>query len=276
MTALQALKSSISKLDKAKISEPEAKAKVIVSHVLGIQFSEILNYADISDNQKSDIEAMTQKCMAGEPVEYVTGKAYFRNLTLSVSKDILIPRRETELVAGHAIDMIKQNAYDTAIDICTGSGCIAISIATETSAAVHATDISKCALKTAAQNAAQNGADDKIKFFISDMFDSLYGAYDIIVCNPPYVSQSEYERLDKSVKEYEPKLALVAGDGLDFYRNIAKNTMRYINPGGALVLEIGASQAEQVMHMLKANGFIDIVCKKDYEGRDRIVAARKK
>ena len=213
--------------------------------------------------------------MQGEPAEYVTGKAYFRHAILDVSKDVLIPRIETELVAEQAIYLIQQNGYKTAIDICTGSGCIAVSIAAETGAFVHACDISRPALALAKRNAKQNKVAEKVTFFISDMFEGVSGTYDIIVCNPPYISNNEYEGLDKSVRQYEPKLALIAGDGLSFYRDIASGSMQYLNSKGALVLEIVASQAKKVVDMLQQNGFLGVEYKKDYEGRDRIVYALK-
>ena len=171
---------------------------------------------------------------------------------------MLIPRNETELTAEQAIYLISKNGYKTAIDICTGSGCIAVSIAAETGLTVHACDISEEALVLAKRNAKRNGVAEKTNFFVSDMFESVSGMYDIIVCNPPYISDNEYEELEKSVKEYEPKLALAAGDGLSFYRNIAVKSMRYLNSGGALVLEIGASQAKSVIKMLKQNGLFQI------------------
>lgn len=275
MTAIEALGLSKSGLENAKIKEPEAKAKVIVAHALDIEFSDILNFGKAADEAYYNIMRMTKRCILGEPVEYVTGKAYFRHVTLDVSKDVLIPRRETELVAQQAIDLIKQNKFSTAIDICTGSGCIAISLAAETGIFADACDISEKALDIAKSNARKNGAAKKTNFFVSDMFKSVRNTYDIIVSNPPYVSQGEYEKLDRSVKQYEPKNALVAGDGLIFYREIAANSIRYLNSKGAIVLEIGAAQASKVMDMLKQNGFCGVECKKDYEGRDRIVYARK-
>lgn len=273
--ARQALNSSKSMLENAKVNEPEAKAKVIVAHVLGIEFSDILNYGKVTGKAYNSIMGMIKRCMLGEPVEYVIGKAYFRHIELLVSKDVLIPRRETELVAEQATDLIRQNEFSTAIDICTGSGCIAISLAAETGIFVHACDISEKALDIAKGNAERNEIAEKTRFFVSDMFKNVSKTYDIIVCNPPYVSQSEYEKLDRGVKQYEPKLALIAGDGLRFYRDIAANSMRYLNRKGALVLEIGATQASKVMDMLKQNGFCCVEYKKDYEGRDRIVYARK-
>lgn len=275
ITGREALKSVTKQLESCNIIEPEAKAKIIVSHVLNIEFSELFTYGEIPTALQDRINEMTSRCSNGEPVEYVTGKAYFRYAVLGVSQDVLIPRAETELVAQCAIDMIKKHHYKTAIDMCTGSGCIAISLAMETDIMVDASDISKKALTVATKNTQTNGVFDKVNLFISDMFEDIDKSYDLIVSNPPYVSETEYQTLDDSVRLYEPKLALTAEDGLKFYRTIANKAMHYLNAGGGLVLEIGAGQAESVTQLLKQNGFCGVEYKQDYQGRDRIVSAYK-
>lgn len=274
MTGREAVGSAKGMLEKSCIAEPEAKAKVIVAHVLDIGYGDIYMCNHVSQKHWDVIAEMTHRCMRGEPVEYVTGKAYFRHIVLDVLSDVLIPRIETELVAEQAIDLIRQKGYSSAIDICTGSGCIGISLAVETKALVHACDISEKALAMARRNAKNNGA-DKMLYFSSNMFESITLSYDVIICNPPYVNEQEYMMLDDSVRMYEPSLALVAGDGYPFYRNIAKNGMQCLNGGGALVLEIGATQAKNVMELLAQSGFVNVECKKDYAGRDRIVCAYK-
>lgn len=274
MTARGVFLKSKRLLEAAGVPEAEAKAKIIVSHAFGISLSEVFTDIAITEEKIEEIERMAQRCVAGEPVEYVTGKAYFRYLELEVNACVLIPRKETELVAGKAIELIKERGYTSALDMCTGSGCIAISLATEAGMSVTASDISESALSVAKRNAKLNGALQNICFLHSDMFDDLKSAYDIVVCNPPYVSDEEYASLDKGVF-FEPESALKAGDGLEFYRRIAAGAPRVINGGGALVLEIGASQANDVERLLEQGGFTGIECMKDYAGRDRIVAARR-
>jgi release factor glutamine methyltransferase len=261
------------KLMAAGIPEPEAKARVIISHVLEVSLNDVLEKLPVNDVQAVQIQSISRRCAEGEPVEYATGKAYFRYIELAVTPVVLIPRQETELVAEAAIDRIKANEYKNALDIGTGSGCIAISLATETKASVEACDISEAALRLAAQNAKANGV--PVRFFLSDMFSCITGKYDLIISNPPYISNEEYKTLDSVVRDYEPKLALTAGDGLDCYRVIAQQAGQHINPGGALVLEIGMTQGEDVTALLAAGGFSDIELKQDYSGRDRIVTARK-
>lgn len=275
MTAREAFLITKELLEGAHVPEAEAKAKVIVSHVLDIDYSSIYSEKDVSDGIYTQMQMMTSRCAAGEPVEYITGKAYFRYLTLEVGPSVLIPRKETELIAEKAIQLIKENSYRTALDMCMGSGCIAVSIATETGIDLDAADISEAALETAKANAELNGAEKRVHFIRSDMFDNIRGVYDIIVCNPPYVSESEYAELDDSVRLHEPEQALIAGDGFDYYRIIAIKGLKYLNPGGAVVLEIGASQAQGVSELLAEGGFSEIECLKDYAGLDRIVCARR-
>lgn len=256
---------------KAGTPEPGAKAQVIIAHLLQIGLCDVFLQKNIDSNTALNIEYMARRCASGEPVEYVTGKAYFRKYVLDVSPAVLIPRHETELVAETATELINTKGYKTALDLCTGSGCIAIALAAETAAEIDACDISKSALKTAQANAQTNNV--HVNFFKSDMFSMATKTYDIIVCNPPYVSEEEYAGLEKSVRLYEPKIALLAGNGLDFFRIIAGRAARYLNPKGALVLEIGANQADGVMELLSKGGFFGISTKKDYSGRDRIVTA---
>ena len=269
MKALNAQRAVSSLLASQQIPEPEAKANVLVGHVL--KAGDV--FAEVSDKDWSAILKMAQRAGQGVPVEYITGRAYFRYIKLTVTPDVLIPRKETELVAGAAIELVRQRGYKTVLDMCTGSGCIAISVATETDAEVSAADISEKAIELAGKNAEENKA--AVKFFISDMFDKTGKSFDLIVCNPPYVSDEEYEKLLNDVKNYEPAGALKAGDGLEFYRIIAKDAPEHLNEGGALVLEIGAGQAHDVMELLGKGGFTQIDCKKDYQGRDRIVTAIK-
>lgn len=275
MTAREAFTVSKKRLEAAGAPEPEAKARVIVSHALGAGLSDVYTDTELDLRQLGDIERMTGRCEQGEPVEYVTERAYFRYLTLEVNPNVLIPRSETELVAGEAIELIHKRGYECALDMCTGSGCIAISLAYETGIRVTASDISEKALEVAKSNARLNGVIKDICFLHSDMFERLEGTFDIITCNPPYISEEEYATLNKGVF-FEPKEALLAGDGLEFYRRIAREAPKLLNAGGSLVLEIGATHAGAVTELLNAGGFCGVECIKDYALRDRIVRAHKR
>jgi release factor glutamine methyltransferase len=269
MTTHDALRTITDLLSSQKASEPQANAKVIVWHVMGQ--SDIM--AEVPQVAWRTMLRMAERAAKGEPTAYITGKAYFRYLALSVTKDVLIPRKETEQVAGEAIALINQNGYTSALDMCTGSGCIAISLATETNAKVSAADISAAAIDLAKQNAKDNNAE--VDFFVSDMFSSVSDSYDLIVCNPPYISDADVDKIDPCVKDFEPALALFCSDGLNFYRIIAQRASDKLLCGGALVLEIGADQAQDVTALLTQSGFKAVECKKDYQDRDRIVTAYK-
>lgn len=273
VSARDAYASVRQRLRAAGIPEPDAKARVIVAEALGISFGDVFLHGGADEAAAKRIDEMAKRCAAGEPVEYVTERAYFRHIVLTVSPDVLIPRQETELVTERAISLIRENGYKKVLDLCTGSGCIAISVQTETRIETHACDLSEKALHIAERNAAENNAE--VRFFLSDMFSRVMETYDIIVSNPPYVSESEYETLEEGVRVYEPRMALTAGDGLEFYRVIANEAKRYLNDGGALVLEIGAEQRADVTKLLESGGYKSVTCEKDYAGRDRIVTARR-
>lgn len=273
ISARDAYASVRQRLRTAGVPEPDAKARVIVAEALGIPLGDVFLHSDVSEESRKCIEDMAARCAAGEPVEYVTERAYFRHIVLTVSPSVLIPRQETELVAERAIGLIRENGYKKALDLCTGSGCIAISVQTETRIETHACDLSEKALLIAEHNAIKNNAD--VRFFLSDMFSRMTETYDMIISNPPYVSESEYETLDEGVRFFEPRMALAAGDGLAFYRVIANEAKRYLNDGGALVLEIGAEQRADVTRLLESGGYKNVTCEKDYAGRDRIVTARR-
>ena len=210
--------------------------------------------------------------MQHEPCQYIIGQTEFYGLSFLVNEHVLIPRQDTELLVEEAL---KTTAEDSRVlDLCTGSGAVAVAIKhSRPDAAVTALDISKDALETAKKNAEQNGCE--IEFLLSDLFEEL-GAerkFDVIVSNPPYISETEYETLMPEVKDHEPSLALLAGEeGLDIYRRLTAEAPRYLTKGGALLVEIGCSQAEAVSGLFKENGFKEIKVIKDLAGLDRVVS----
>ena len=195
-------------------------------------------------------------------------------MRFKVTPDVLIPRPETEILCENAVNMIRFELKGTVLDLCTGSGCIAVSVAKYTRARVTAADISTDALDIARENAAKNMV--RIDFVESDMFENINGSFDIITSNPPYIPTRELQELMPDVKDYEPRIALNGGaDGLKFYRKIAQNAPSHLNPGGALILEIGCDQADGVTEMLsQKGGFNNIRTIKDYAGLDRVIIAR--
>ena len=204
----------------------------------------------------------------------------------------MIPRPETELLVERAIEFLRtRSGKQFVCDFCTGSGCVAVAIARNyPDCQIIATDISDAALNVAAKNVEKHQLKERVKLLCGDLFDPIMphldvGKFDLIVCNPPYVSTAEYEKLDKNVKDYEPKLALFTGDdGLDIYRRIIKDVNKFLKPDAALMMEIGYEQGRAVRELLesldstrdKQAGFGEIVVEKDHCGNDRIAIAKKK
>ena len=205
------------------------------------------------------------------PVQYITGESCFCGLDLKVNSNVLIPRPETELLAEAVFTTC---AGKSVLDLCTGSGCIAIAVAAlGNPKSVTACDISEEALGVARENARKN--DVNIVFRQGNMFEAVGDeTFDIIVSNPPYIAKKEIETLMPEVRDHEPFIALCGGeDGLDPYRVIAEEARKHLKPGGKLFLEIGEDQGESVPELLKKAGFKDISVRKDYSGQDRIVNA---
>lgn len=274
MTAREAyryLKASFAPLGER---EAEAEAREVLFSVCGLSASELLLFPEkpILAAQEQTLKALCVRRTCGEPLAYLLGEREFYGLRFSVSEDVLIPRQETELLVERCTEIIQKENLKTALDLCTGSGCIAVCLSRHTSAAISASDISPEALSVARKNAETLGA--SVRFFESDLLKNVEGSYDLIVSNPPYISKEEYACIEPAVREKEPALALLGGaDGLLFYRRIAEDAPSHLNPGGHLALEIGYEQAKAVCALLRAQGFDKIEVLKDYAGLERMVFA---
>lgn len=243
----------------------------IVCAATGLKRSELEKNKTIVQptHVKKAIETAKQRA-SGRPLWYILGDTDFYGYTIKVDERVLIPRPETEELVAFAAQEIKPESR--VLDLCTGSGAIAIAVKLKTSANVTASDISECALELAAQNAENNKAD--VTFIKSDMFAEIDGKFDVIISNPPYIPAADIEGLDKSVKDYEPHIALDGGaDGLDFYRIIAKGAVNKLNEGGKLFLEVGIGQAEDVKKLLEQAGFNTVEIRKDISGIERMIKA---
>ena len=310
MTYKEIYEKAISELKSANIDEAELDAFYLLSFVTGLRKADYylkLNEA-VDDKVTQRYFELIKRRTAHEPCQYITGSAEFMGLEFEVSNAVLIPRQDTETLVEKAVEVISKIGgtvkFDVAyektaktenknltsgektevsenkgtsnnikiLDICTGSGCIAVSVKHFCKHAdVTAVDISDSALEIAKYNAEKNGAE--IEFVKSDMFEKLGGrVFDVILSNPPYVTESEYETLMPEVKDNEPKLALTAGDdGLDFYKIIANEAPRHLKKSGKLILEIGCEQAQAVKKLLEENGFSNIQIIEDLPGLDRVV-----
>ena len=214
------------------------------------------------------LHKMVERIENGEPVDYVLGSSEFFGRIFRITKDVLIPRQETQLVAEQ---MLKQVGAKThVLDLCTGSGVLGITAQLEKGAKVTLADVSKKALEVAKHNAKTLKA--KVRVAKTDMFANLRGKWDVIVCNPPYIETDTISTLDDSVKNFEPHLALDGGaDGLKFYKILAEQAPRHLKKGGVMVLEIGYNQGHAVANLLQQNFHVEV--QKDYSNNDRIVVA---
>jgi len=268
------------------VDSPRLSAEMLLSHALGLKRIELYTQFDqqVPQQQLDLLHGMVKRAGLHEPVAYLTGKTEFYSLELNITADCLIPRPETELLVQRAIEFLRtRSGVQYICDLCTGSGCIAVAIAKNVPGArVTATDISAAALEVAARNVEKHRLKEQVQFLCGDLFEPIIqqldlSQFDLIVCNPPYVSTAEYEKLDKNVKDYEPKSALHAGtDGLDVYRRIIEKVDEYLKPGAALMLEIGYAQGPAVRELLEQTGaFADIKIEKDLHNNDRVVTTRK-
>jgi release factor glutamine methyltransferase len=257
------------------------EAELVLTHVLNCNRMSLYLNKDINlDRDKSRLlSSILKRRISGEPVQYILGITEFMGLKFKVDKRALIPRPETEILVEQALEQLKQAgiASPKILDLGTGSGCIAVSIAKNLSRPdVWASDISTEALRLAQENACFNNVE--IKFIQGDLFDALEfknHKFDLIVSNPPYVSSGEFHSLAKEIF-FEPQLALKAGkDGLDFYRRIIAQAAHYLRDNGLLMFEVGLSQAYFVKEMLEKKGFEHLSSIRDYNDIERIVMAKK-
>ncbi|MBW8001287.1 MAG: peptide chain release factor N(5)-glutamine methyltransferase [Planctomycetes bacterium] len=262
-------------------------AELLLGDVLGIRRIELYTQFDtvVSEEVRDKLRELVKRAGQNEPVQYLIGKTEFYSLELEITPDCLIPRPETELLVERAIEFLRQRSGEQFVcDLCTGSGCIATAIAKNfVTGKIIATDISDSALKIAAKNIEKHQLGGRVKLLCGDLFDPVVpqldsGKFDLIVCNPPYVSDSEFETLDKNVRDYEPKEALLAGvDGLDVYKRICEKVDDFLKPDGALIMETGYRQGQAVRELLEqVNCFTEITVEKDLSNNDRIVTAKKK
>jgi len=226
---------------------------------------------EIDDTDIEKLENGLKRLTNDEPLAYILGNVDFYGNNLKVNKSVLIPRPETEILCETIIKENQDKKNLDILDLCTGSGCIAITLAKELNSKLVATDISKDAIELAKENA--NAECVKVKFLISDMFKQISNKFDIIVSNPPYIESEDINTLSRSVKDFEPRWALDGGDdGLDFYKVIASISPNFLKKNGKLYLEIGYNQGESVPKLLEKN-FCDIKVLKDYDKLDRIIVA---
>lgn len=223
----------------------------------------------------AELKNLVEKRLAGEPIQYITGETEFYGLCFQVTRDVLVPRRETEHLVEWVLTLAGHFAHPRIVDIGTGSGAIAVALAVNLrNAFITATDMSESALAVARENAACNGVADRIGFLQGDLFAPVAGErFDIVVSNPPYVSTADRESLSVEVREFEPALALFAGeDGLDVYRRLIPAAYGVLVPGGFIALEIGFGQAPAMESLLTAAGFRGVEFTPDLQDIPRVAS----
>mgnify|MGYP004675186223 FL=1 len=275
MTVREALRAATARLDGAGVPDADVDAAYLLASVLqeDTLAMRINGHRELTERQRAAFDALCDRRAAREPLQYILGETEFMGLTFHVEPGVLIPRADTEILVEKALEAMPPNAR--VLDIGTGSGAIAVSLAKlGKNARVTAVDVSDKALEIARKNAESNGAD--VEFVKSDCFSALQGRkYDMIVSNPPYISDEEMRGLMPEVKR-EPELALFGGeDGLDFYRRISREAPEYLNEGGFLLFEIGWLQKDAVSECVRT--FVgEPFALRDYGQNWRVVGAQMK
>ncbi len=276
MNIKQAIEKGAVNLKTANIESPKVKARMLMQFILNKprQYIIINDMKELTLSQKEEYFEYIKKLMNNMPIEHITKQKEFMKMNFFVNEKVLIPRQDTEVLVEEVIKIAKKTNSRQILDLCTGSGAIAVSLAKYLpNVEITATDISLDAIKIATKNAIMNNVENKITFVHSNLFQNiLKDRYDIIVSNPPYIKSKEIGILDKQIQK-EPRIALDGGiDGLDFYRKIIKQCYEYLRYEGFLCLEIGYDQKIDVIELLEnEEKFGNIYSKKDLYGNDRIV-----
>ena len=268
------------------IPAPYAEAEYLLAHALKCDKKEVIVNHDrvFLDNEADLFKELIDRRLKREPSQHIIGEEKFWGLSFKVTKDVLIPRPETQLLVKESLKEAKNFSPEVnVIDLCTGSGCIAVCMALELpESKVYAIDLSDKALAVARENAKKHGVDKRITFLEGDLLNpleplGLKGKIDLFLSNPPYVSKKMMEELQPEIELYEPMLAVAGGeDGFDYYRQIIPEAAEYLKPGGHLILEIGYGQEDGTVSLIEeATVYKEIEVKKDFAEIDRVVKAQR-
>lgn len=277
MTIGEILREGIEYLEKNNISEKNVKARILLAFALNKSKEYLVtnNDKEIEENSKKLYMSYIKELAEGKPLQHITKKQEFMKMDFLVNEDVLIPRPDTEILVEEVISIAGGIKKPVILDLCTGSGAIAVAIAKNIEDSdITASDISNKAIEIAKLNASNNETNEQIRFVESDLFNNIgeSSKFDIIVCNPPYIKRNELANLDKEVQA-ESQIALDGGaDGLAFYKKIVEKATKYLNKNGYLCFEIGYDQKNEVIEIIKKNGkYENLYSKKDLGDNDRII-----
>lgn len=266
------------RLRESGVEEASLEARELVSFGSGKSREELMRDGSLyaSPEIEQRVQELLERHLNGEPVAYLIGEWEFYGLSLDISPEVLIPRSDTEVLAEEAIAYIQSLGECRVLDLCAGSGCIGLAIASQAEASrVVLGEYSDQALKICRQNIRRNALSSRVipvQMNALEKPERNYGEFQCIVSNPPYIPSGDIAGLDRSVREYEPRMALDGGeDGLNFYRSIAQQWKENLSPGGRLYFEVGIGQADDVLRIMRDNGFGDIQVVKDHHDIPRVV-----
>lgn len=276
--------SAIARLTAAGVATPEVDADLLIGHVLDMSRGEVqaksIAGAQLRDDQLDELSELLDRRVAREPLQHITGRAYFRSLELRVGPGVFVPRPETEQVTQYAVDALAAvpSEHPVAVDLGTGSGAIAFALATEVpTSRVYAIEVSPEAFVWTQLNRDLTGATNATLVLgdLAEAFPELDGTVDVVISNPPYIPQDAIPR-DLEVQLHDPATALYGGaDGLDVVRHVSQTGLRLLHPGGTLVMEHGELQGASIAELLRADGWSAVATHKDLLGRDRSTTALK-
>lgn len=294
ISKIDALKKASNYLKECQIPDWQISSEYILATALRLEHSKLNNLRELTEKQFKKYMKLILLRGNHIPLDKIIGYTEFFTLKIPYNKNVLTPRVETELLADRLVsdikDIYKKNNYKsplTLLDLCTGSGCLGLSVAHTTNVIATLSDISKKAIKIAKQNnkinnnlrKEENKSAINVNFVVSDLFECITEKFDIIVCNPPYVKTADLQKLEIEVRDFDPILALDGGkDGLDFYRKIIAQAPQYLsteNGLGKIYFEIGVNQSKPIVKLLEKK-FDDIEVIKDYSGIDRFIIAKKR
>jgi release factor glutamine methyltransferase len=270
------VRDATARLAAAGVESPGPDAQVLLAHVLGVERSQLPLVDDVPTAAVEQYDGLVARRAAGEPLQHLTGSAWFRHVELAVGPGVFVPRPETELLAGWAIERVLERPEAVVVDLGTGSGAIARAVADEApQARVHAVELDPAAHAWAARNLAGTGVDLR-QGDLRDAFDDLVGAVDVVVSNPPYIPHEAWESVAAEVRDHDPDLALYAtGDGLDMIRAVERRAALLLRPGGVVGVEHADVQGESAPAVFTGTGHWEQVRDhRDLTGRARFVTAR--